>query len=103
MVPEALHALPVVRTVNLYLAGVSRSTLAWACECARQLEPENGYDTLTFPRSTLNQADTELLQSLLSAAGVTVPGVGGVTVVCADGHTITIECTKPNDRMNGRT
>ncbi|XP_070001021.1 uncharacterized protein [Penaeus vannamei] len=103
MVPEALHALPVVRTVNLYLAGVSRSTLAWACECARQLEPENGYDTLTFPRSTLNQANTELLQSLLSAAGVTVPGVGGVTVVCADGHTITIECTKPNDRMNGRT
>ncbi|XP_063614434.1 uncharacterized protein LOC134787583, partial [Penaeus indicus] len=42
MVPEALHALPMVRAVHLYLAGVSRSTLAWACECARQLEPENG-------------------------------------------------------------
>ncbi|XP_042877290.1 uncharacterized protein LOC122256568 [Penaeus japonicus] len=103
MVPEALHALPKVRAVHLYLAGVSRSTLAWACECARQLEPENGYDTLTFPRSTLNQEDTELLQSLLSAAGVTVPGIGGVTVVCMDGQTITLECTKQQDRMNGRT
>lgn len=102
MVPEALHALPMVRAVHLYLAGVSRSTLAWACECARQLEPENGFDSLTFPRSTLNQQDTELLQSLLSAAGVTVPGVGGVTVVCADGHTITIECTKQKGCMKGR-
>ncbi|XP_047479890.1 uncharacterized protein LOC125032679 [Penaeus chinensis] len=103
MVPEALHALPMVRTVHVYLAGVSRSTLAWACECARQLEPENGFDSLTFPRSTLNQEDTELLQSLLSAAGVTVPGVGGVTVVCADGHTITIECTKQRGCVEGRT